>query len=89
MAAAGIRQAEREAHVGKRRRDRGNLPGGKVDIHRTVESARELIHEAGRLAEMAVFRLLAEARELLGRERAAIVERVEDAADEDLERGRG
>ena len=89
MAAAGIRQAEREAHVGKRRRDRSDLPGGEVDIHRTVERARELIHEAGRLAEVAVFRLLAEARELLGRERAAIVERVEDAADEDLKRGRG
>ena len=89
VAAAGIRQAEREAHVGKRRRDRSDLPGGEVDIHRTVERARELIHEAGRLAEVAVFRLLAEARELLGRERAAIVERVEDAADEDLKRGRG
>ena len=38
---------------------------------------------------MAVFRLLTEARELLGRERVAIVERVENAADKDLKRGRG
>ena len=88
VAAAGVRQAQREAHVGKRRRDRGDLPGGEVDVHRAVERASELIHEAGRLAEVAVFRLLAEARELLGRERAAVVERVEDAADEDLKRGR-
>ena len=36
--------------------------GGEVDVHRAVERARELIHEAGRLAEVAVFRLLAEAR---------------------------
>ena len=89
MAAAGIRQAERETHIGKRRRDRGDLPGGKVDIYRAVERACELIHEAGRLAEVAVFRLLAETRELLGRERAAVVERIENAADKDLKRGRG
>ena len=38
---------------------------------------------------MPVFRLLTEAGKLLRRERAAIIERVEDAADEDLERGRG
>lgn len=89
VAAAGIRQAERETHIGKRRRDRGDLPGGKVDIYRAVERACELIHQAGRLAEVAVFRLLAETRELLGRERAAVVERIENAADKDLKRGRG
>jgi len=36
-----------------------------------------------------VFRLLTEAGKLLRRERAAVIEHVEDAANEDLERGRG
>ena len=38
---------------------------------------------------MPVFRLLAKAGELLRRERAAVIERVEDTADKDLKRGRG
>ena len=89
VAAAGVRQAEREPHGGKRRRDRKDLPGGKIEIHRAAARARHLIHEAGGLSEVPVFRLLTEAGKLLRRERAAIIERIEDAADEDLERGRG
>ena len=89
VAATGVRQAEREPHGGKRRRDRKDLPGGKIEIHRAAARARHLIHEAGGLSEVPVFRLLTKTGKLLRRERAAVIERVEDASDEDLERGRG
>ena len=39
VAAAGVRQAEREPHGRKRRRDRKDLPCGQIEIHRAAAHA--------------------------------------------------
>ena len=60
----------------------------KIDADDVADGGGRLIHQAAGLAEVDVFGILADLRDLRGRQ-AAAAEMVQDHADEDLERRRG
>ncbi len=91
VAAAGVHDAEGVAGGGQVKihlPDPGLRRIGKIDGHRAAGCAGHLVHQAAGLAEIDVFRLLADLGDLRGRPRPLAVQTVKNGAEEHFHRRR-